>query len=111
MEDKIICPSCNSEVTYFDGTFNVCAECGHLWDPKEEENKGKVFDSNGNELQDGDTVYVIKDLPVKGSSNPVKRGTKVTNIRLLKTPINGHDIACRIDGFGSMNLKSEFVKK
>ena len=105
------CPQCGSEYTYEDGTMYVCPECGHEWSQADQEaaEKGKVvLDSNGNELQDGDTVTVIKDLKVKGSSTVVKVGTKVKNIRLVE---GDHDIDCRIDGIGAMQLKSEFVKK
>ena len=89
----------------------VCPECGHEWNPDEvqdEENANVIKDSNGNELQDGDTVVVIKDLPVKGAPKPIKAGTKVKNIRLTD---GDHNIDCKIDGFGSMALKSEFVRK
>ena len=92
----------------------VCPECFHEWNPSEEVEtvsdtpSDKILDANGNELQDGDTVVVIKDLPVKGSSKPVKAGTKVKNIRLTD---GDHNIDCKIDGFGSMGLKSEYVRK
>lgn len=106
------CPKCNSEYTYEDGTFLVCPECGYEWNPEAEaENveETKVFkDANGNVLNDGDTVTVIKDLKVKGSSTPLKQGTKVKGIRLVD---GDHDIECKIEGFGAMKLKSEFVKK
>jgi protein PhnA len=107
------CPKCNSEYTYEDGTQLVCPECGHEWSLQSEtENTEdvKVFkDANGNILNDGDSVTIIKDLKVKGSSSVLKVGTKVKNIRLL---VDGdHDIDCKIDGFGAMKLKSEFVKK
>ena len=105
------CPQCGSEYTYEDGTMYICPECGHEWSQADEDaaEKGKVVrDANGNELQDGDTVTVIKDLKVKGSSLVVKVGTKVKNIRLVE---GDHDIDCRIDGIGAMQLKSEFVKK
>lgn len=105
------CPQCNSEYTYEDGVQLVCPECGHEWTAAEqaEAEASKVIrDSNGNELQDGDTVTVIKDLKVKGSSLVVKVGTKVKNIRLVD---GDHDIDCKIDGVGAMKLKSEFVKK
>ena len=105
------CPQCGSEYTYEDGTMYVCPECGHEWSQADQEaaEQGKVVrDVNGNELQDGDTVTVIKDLKVKGSSLVVKVGTKVKNIRLVE---GDHDIDCRIDGIGAMQLKSEFVKK
>jgi len=105
------CPQCGSEFTYEDGVQLVCPECGHEWSEAEqaEAEAGKVVrDANGNELQDGDTVTVIKDLKVKGSSSVVKVGTKVKNIRLVE---GDHDIDCKIDGVGAMKLKSEFVKK
>lgn len=106
------CPQCGSEYTYEDGTMLVCPECAHEWSANESdaaESGGKVVrDANGNELQDGDTVTVIKDLKVKGSSSVVKVGTKVKNIRLVD---GDHDIDCKIDGIGAMKLKSEFVKK
>ena len=105
------CPKCNSEYTYEDGNLMVCPECSYEWNPaiESEENAEKVYkDSNGNVLVDGDTVSVIKDLKVKGSSLVVKKGTKVRNIRLVDAD---HDIKCKIDGIGSMELKTEFVKK
>lgn len=104
------CPKCNSEYTYEDGNLLVCPECAHEWTlHSEEEVEEKVWrDANGNILQDGDTVTVIKDLKVKGSSNVVKMGTKVKGIRLID---GDHDIDCKIDGFGAMQLKTEFVKK
>ncbi|MCM0611245.1 alkylphosphonate utilization protein [Marinobacter sediminum] len=105
------CPQCGSEYTYEDGVQLVCPECGHEWTEAEaaEAEAGKVIrDANGNELQDGDTVTVIKDLKVKGSSSVVKVGTKVKSIRLVE---GDHDIDCKIDGIGAMKLKSEFVKK
>jgi protein PhnA len=105
------CPKCASEYTYEDGALLVCPECGHEWsaDAAEATSDSKVIrDSAGNELQDGDTVTVIKDLKVKGSSSVVKIGTKVKNIRLVDAD---HDIDCKIDGFGQMSLKSEFVRK
>ncbi len=113
MSEEIKCPKCESEFTYPEGEMMVCSQCFHEWNPKEaaanKANEGKIFDSNGNELQDGDSVIVIKDLPVKGASKPVKAGTKVKKIRLR--PGEDHDIDCKIDGFGSMGLKSEFVRK
>jgi len=105
------CPKCNSEYTYEDGTQYICPECAHEWakDGSDDASDEVVIkDSVGNILQDGDTVTVIKDLKVKGSSNVVKVGTKVKNIRLTDSD---HDINCKIDGFGQMGLKSEFVKK
>jgi protein PhnA len=105
------CPQCGSEYTYEDGAMFVCPECAHEW-PKEAAvatEEAKVFkDAHGNVLQDGDTVTVIKDLKVKGSSLVVKVGTKVKNIRLVD---GDHDIDCKIDGIGPMQLKTEFVKK
>ena len=107
------CPKCNSEYTYENGGLFVCPECGYEWTSESEKSEeGKVVkDSNGNILKDGDSVTVIKDLKVKGSSQPLKRGTKVKNIRLVDDADGGHDIDCKIDGFGAMYLKSEFVKK
>jgi len=107
------CPKCGSEYTYEDGEMFVCPECGHDWPQAaavaEEASDALVIkDSNGNLLQDGDTVTVIKDLKVKGTSLVVKVGTKVKNIRLIE---GDHDIDCKIDGIGPMQLKSEFVKK
>lgn len=107
------CPKCNSEYTYENGIFYVCPECGHEWTSEDENNEEEkvVKDSNGNILQDGDSVTVIKDLKVKGSSSMLKRGTKVKNIRLVDDADGGHDIDCKIDGFGAMYLKAIFVKK
>ena len=104
------CPKCQSEFTYEDGPLLICPECGHEWsaDPAADSDEKVVKDSNGNPLADGDTVTVIKDLKIKGSSQVVKRGTKVKNIRIVD---GDHDIDCRIDGIGQMGLKSEFVKK
>ncbi len=106
------CPQCHSEFTYEDGVQYVCPECAHEWSaqaaaPAEE--SARVYrDAAGNLLQDGDTVSVIKDLKLKGGGGVVKMGTKVKNIRLVDSD---HDIDCKIDGFGSMSLKTEFVKK
>lgn len=108
------CPKCNSEYTYEDGHLLICPECAHEWvlDGDAKESSGNsIKDSNGNVLEDGDTVTVIKDLKVKGSSSSIKIGTKVKNIRLIDDASDGHDIDCKIDGFGAMKLKSEFVKK
>ncbi|MBA2654450.1 MAG: alkylphosphonate utilization protein [Gammaproteobacteria bacterium] len=106
------CPKCNSEFTYKDGIFFVCPECLYEWandeDEEAPENTLIIKDANGNTLQDGDTVTVIKYLKVKGSSFTVKVGTKVKNIRLVK---GDHDIDCKIDGIGPIKLKSQFVKK
>lgn len=104
------CPSCQSAYTYEQDAFYVCPECGYEWAihqaPAEDLNV--VKDANGNLLQDGDSVVVIKDLKVKGAASVVKVGTKVKNIRLVE---GDHNIDCKIDGFGAMKLKSEFVRK
>ncbi|WP_407668603.1 zinc ribbon domain-containing protein YjdM [Paenibacillus bouchesdurhonensis] len=105
------CPKCSSEYTYEDRDLLVCPECGHEWSASggAEDEEGRVVkDANGNILKDGDSITVIKDLKVKGSSSVIKIGTKVKNIRLID---GDHDIDCKIDGFGAMKLKSEFVKK
>jgi protein PhnA len=105
------CPRCGSDFTYEDVNMYVCPECAHEWSKEAAEStveRRVVRDANGNELQDGDSVTVIKDLKVKGSSSVVKVGTKVKNIRLVE---GDHDIDCRIEGIGAMGLKSEFVKK
>ncbi|WP_308909959.1 zinc ribbon domain-containing protein YjdM [Pseudokordiimonas caeni] len=105
------CPKCQSPYAYEDGSLLICPECGHEWTPGSEgasDAAKEVRDANGNVLADGDTVTVIKDLKVKGSSLVVKVGTKVKNIRLVD---GDHDIDCKIDGIGQMGLKSEFVKK
>ncbi|MGB4248672.1 MAG: zinc ribbon domain-containing protein YjdM [Pseudohongiellaceae bacterium] len=105
------CPKCNSSYTYEDGETLICPECAHEWksgDAIQVETELVVKDSNGNLLVDGDTITVIKDLKVKGTSLVVKVGTKVKNIRLVE---GDHDIDCKIDGIGPMKLKSEFVKK
>lgn len=105
------CPKCSSEYTYEDGAQYVCPECAHEWamdGSDEESDEKKVRDSNGNILQNGDTVTVIKDLKVKGSSLVVKVGTRVKGIRLVD---GDHDIDCKIPGVGAMKLKSQFVKK
>lgn len=112
MSDLPNCPQCNSEYTYEDGNMYVCPECAHEWSKDAAEEAGEdavvIKDSVGNVLEDGDTVTVIKDLKVKGSSSVVKVGTRVKNIRLVD---GDHDIDCKIDGIGAMKLKSEFVKK
>lgn len=111
MSDLPNCPTCDSSYTYEDGMMYVCPECGHEWSANEDvadSDTLTVVDVNGNALTDGDTVTVIKDLKVKGSSSVVKVGTKVKNIRLVE---GDHDIDCKIAGIGSMKLKSEFVKK
>jgi protein PhnA len=113
MSDLPNCPECNSEYSYPDGNMYICPECAHEWSQdaatNEDNQDGPVYkDANGNVLQDGDTVTVIKDLKIKGTSSVVKVGTKVKNIRLVDSD---HDIDCKIDGIGPMKLKSEFVKK
>lgn len=110
MTEMIKCPKCNSEYTYPNGELLVCSQCFYEWNPEDagEDEPGKVIDANGNELQNGDSVIVIKDLPVKGAPKPIKAGTKVKNIRLTD---GDHNIDCKIEGFGAMSLKSEFVKK
>ncbi|PGS49302.1 zinc ribbon domain-containing protein YjdM [Bacillus sp. AFS041924] len=111
MEKLPNCPKCNSEYTYEDGNLLICPECGYEWtlDSENTNDETKVVkDANGNILNDGDSVTVIKDLKVKGTSLVVKIGTKVKSIRLVE---GDHDIDCKIEGFGAMKLKSEFVKK
>ncbi len=115
MNDTPTCPSCRSALVYEDDPLYICPECAHEW-PKAAggiaETAGDsgldVRDANGNVLQDGDTVIIIKDLKVKGASAPLKVGTKVKGIRLVE---GDHNIDCRIEGFGAMKLKSEFVRK
>lgn len=111
MNDVLTCPKCQSEFTYPSDNLTVCSQCFYEWDAAVEgtTDENRIVDSNGNELKDGDSVVVVKDLPVKGAPKPVKAGTKVKNIRLR--PDSDHNIDCKIDGFGSMALKSEFVKK
>lgn len=113
------CPKCQSENIYADGNLWICPECSHEWSvhmqpesqsEQTESQEHVIKDANGTVLHDGDTVTVIKDLKIKGSSSVVKVGTKVKNIRLMDAG-DGHDIACKIDGFGAMNLKSEYVRK
>ncbi len=111
MSDLPNCPQCHSEYTYEDGSLYICPECAHEWSKEASANEGDelvVKDANGNLLKDGDSVSVIKDLKVKGSSSVVKVGTKVKNIRLVE---GDHDIDCKITGIGPMKLKSIFVKK
>lgn len=110
-EDLKSCPLCESPYGYFlKEELYACPECGHEWNPDDIKDDGTLLvkDTNGNILQDGDSVVVIKDLPVKGASNPIKAGTKVKKIRLVE---GDHNIDCKIDGFGAMSLKSEFVRK
>ncbi len=111
METFPNCPKCGSSYTYEDGSLLICPECAYEWSHAmmaAEEEAATIKDVNGNPLQDGDSVTVIKDLKVKGSSTDLKMGTKVKNIRLVD---GYHNIDCKIDGFGAMQLKSEFVKK
>jgi protein PhnA len=108
------CPKCRSVWSYAEGSSLACPECGHAWSPEQptatvvEESGLVVRDANGTRLQDGDTVVVVKDLKVKGSSAALKVGTKVRNIRLVD---GDHDIDCKIDGFGALQLKSQFGRK
>lgn len=107
------CPECGQEYTYEDGQSYVCPMCGHEWTKEsqlEQEESMFVRDAHGTVLSDGDTITVIKDLKVKGSSSSIKQGTNIKNIKLVE-PVDGHDIDCKIPGFGQMKLKSEFVKK
>lgn len=112
MSELPACPACNSPYTYEDGIQYVCPECGHEWSGEavdESVDTGlEVRDANGNLLADGDSVTVIKDLKIKGSSQVVKVGTKVKSIRLVE---GDHDIDCKVEGVGPMKLKSQFVKK
>lgn len=112
MDNLPNCPKCNSEYTYEDGGILICPECAHEWTSGAEnqtnEDTKVVKDANGNILNDGDSVTIVKDLKVKGASSALKKGTKVKNIRLVD---GDHNIDCKIDGFGAMSLKSEFVKK
>lgn len=118
MQNQLNCPKCNSENIYADANLWICPECAHEWSAFTETEKNQteaaqdnsIRDSNGNILVDGDSVTVIKELKIKGSSSSVKVGTKVKNIRLVDGG-DGHDIACKIDGIGAINLKSEFVRK
>ena len=103
------CPKCNSEYVYEDGALLVCPECAYEWNPAEVEEEDVVaIDANGNKLADGDTGTLIKDLKIKGAPKDLKQGTRVKNIRIVE---GDHNIDCKIDGFGAMKLKSEFVKK
>jgi protein PhnA len=114
MPESTKCPKCSSPYGYPTGTSMMCPECGHEWNPEEAETNSiaigssVVKDANGNVLQDGDTVVLIKDLPVKGAPKPIKAGTKVKNIKLTS---GDHNIDCKIEGFGAMALKSIYVKK
>jgi protein PhnA len=109
------CPACSCEYTYELGALLVCPECAHEWEPSgapaaDEAGDGRIRDAVGNVLADGDTVTVIKSLKVKGSTTGIKAGTKVRNIRLVEG-VDGHDIDCKIDGIGAMQLKSSVVRK
>ncbi|MBX2964661.1 MAG: alkylphosphonate utilization protein [Cyclobacteriaceae bacterium] len=117
MSESTQCPRCNSLYGYPTGTSMMCPECGHEWNPEEvsesvssagDADSLLVKDANGNVLNDGDTVILIKDLPVKGASKPIKAGTKVKNIKLTD---GDHNIDCKVDGFGAMALKSIYVRK
>lgn len=117
MKNETQCPKCHSENIYQDGNLWICPECANEWTPseasattEEEVVDTAIRDSNGNVLADGDSVTVIKELRIKGSTSVVKVGTKVKNIRLVDGG-DGHDIACKIHGIGAINLKSEFVRK
>ncbi|WP_456323974.1 zinc ribbon domain-containing protein YjdM [Hydrogenimonas sp.] len=114
MQQLPSCPKCGSPYTYQDGELLVCPECAHEWNPEiseESEDAGLVVkDANGNILENGDTVTVIKDLKVKGSSGGIKAGTKIKNIRLVEAT-DGHNIDCKVPGVGAIKLKQEFVKK
>ncbi len=105
------CPKCNSEYTYKDGNLLICPECAYEWNKDMVEEENVIKDTNGNVLNNGDSVIVIKDLKVKGASSSIKVGTKVKNIKLIYDAPNDHDIDCKIDGFGAMKLKSSVVKK
>lgn len=111
MENLPNCPKCGSSYTYEDSSLLICPECAYEWNPSEKNDDETgliVKDSNGTVLKDGDTVTVIKDLKVKGAPKDIKQGTRAKNIRLVE---GDHNIDCKIDGFGAMKLKSEFVKK
>lgn len=116
MSDHLRCPECESDLNYELGDLTVCSMCGHEWSAGQEGAEepaaaaAEIRDAVGNVLVDGDTVTVIKDLKVKGSSQPIKVGTKVRNIRLVQG-VGDHDIDCKVDGFGPMQLKSTVVKK
>jgi protein PhnA len=114
MDTEVKCPKCGSEDSYQDGSLMICPSCFHEWAPEAVSQEAvldnSIRDAHGTVLADGDSVSVIKDLKVKGTSSVVKVGTKVKNIKLVESS-DGHNISCRIDGIGAMNLKSEFVKK
>lgn len=102
------CPQCNENYTYEDRGMFVCPMCAHEWSENEAVSEDVIRDAHGSILNDGDSIIIIKDLKVKGASAPLKQGTKVKNIKLVE---GDHNIDCRIEGFGAMSLKSEFVKK
>jgi protein PhnA len=117
MATEPACPQCKAEFSYADGNMWMCPSCGHEWAQfqseiplSNSEGDDRICDANGNILADGDSVTVIKELKIKGASSVVKVGTKVKNIRLVDAG-DGHDIACKIDGIGAINLKSEYVRK
>ncbi|NKZ28045.1 zinc ribbon domain-containing protein YjdM [Vagococcus lutrae] len=108
------CPQCQSTYVYEDRDLYICPECAHEWSEGEEETLEStviIKDANGNPLADGDSVTIVKDLKVKGSSQALKKGTTIKNIRLLEEAVNGHNVDCKVPGFGAMQLKSEFLKK
>lgn len=105
------CPKCNENYTYQDGSLLICPMCSHEWEDVQTDDVPVIKDAVGNILADGDSVTVIKDLKVKGSSTPIKVGTKIKSIRLIYDAPDDHDIDCKIDGFGAMKLKSSVVKK
>lgn len=117
VEESQTCPKCQSPYGYSDGNLWVCPECFHEWSKQESTNSNsevveelnKFCDAYGNQLQNGDTVVTVKDL--KAGRDTIKSGTKVKSIRLLLDPVDGHDISCKIEGFGSMYLKCSVVKK
>ena len=118
MSSNPLCKKCNSENVYSDGSLWICPGCSHEWSLHEQASEvtadsvdNTICDAHGHILKDGDAVTVIKDLKIKGAASVVKSGTKVKNIRLIEDAKDGHDIACRIEGLGQINLKSEFVKK
>lgn len=114
MKDTPDCVKCHSTFTYFDGSLYICPECGYEWtkdlEPNDEKQEVIVKDAHGNILKDGDTVTIIQDIKVKGSSSVIKVGVKVKDIRLVDA-VNGHNIDAKVPGFGAMMLKSEIVKK
>lgn len=113
MENIPNCPQCNSDLAYSDGSLFICPMCAHEWTPAEHEaaiEAAVTRDANGNELVDGDSVTVVQDIKVSGSSR-IKQGTRATKLRILENPVNDHDIECSIEGMGRMYLKSFLVKK